>query len=258
MSVNCKICGNESKEIFNSSILGKYNVCYYQCSTCYFTQTENPYWLGEAYNSALNIEDTGTMVRNLKFSTILTTFLFIIFNKKARFVDWGGGYGIFTRLMRDIGFDFYWSDKYAQNLVARGFEYNNKMGKVDAVTAFEVFEHLENPVEELKSMLQITDTIIFSTEPILYPAPNKNNWWYYAFEHGQHIAFYHTQTFKYLAKKFNLNYYSNGLNLHILSSKKLNPTIVKLILRLSKYTYPIFKLFLKSKTNTDNVLLKRK
>ena len=56
--------------------------------------------------------------------------------------NYAGGYGIFTRMMRDIGFDFYWLDKYADNLLTNGFEYNKKIHKkIEAITSFESFEH---------------------------------------------------------------------------------------------------------------------
>lgn len=255
--MNCKICGSETNKIFTATVLSKYNVNYYQCATCYFGQTDNPFWLDEAYNNALNIEDTGTLVRNQKFAKVLALFLMLYHGKHAKFVDWGGGFGIFTRHMRDIGFDFYWSDKYATNLVARGLEYKAQMGKVSALTAFEVFEHLLDPIAEIKAMLEVSDTIIFSTEPMAYPAPDKNNWWYYAFEHGQHIAFYNHFTFKKIAELLGLHYYNNGLNLHILTKTKHNGFVVKMVLRLAKYTFLLTKLFLQSKTLSDNKMLNR-
>ena len=84
-----------------------------------------------------------------------------------------GGYGIFTRLMRDIGFDFYWYDPHSINLLARGFETRSKNYKYELVTAFEVFEHFAELIKEIESMLQFSDNILFSTEllPSLIPKP---------------------------------------------------------------------------------------
>ncbi len=42
----------------------KYEVQYYRCPECYFAQTEDPYWLDEAYQNALNLSDTGLLFRN--------------------------------------------------------------------------------------------------------------------------------------------------------------------------------------------------
>ncbi len=50
---------------------------------------------------------------------------------------------MFTRLMRDYGFDFLHYDKHTQNLFARGFEFHDE--KIEAITCFECFEHFVNP-----------------------------------------------------------------------------------------------------------------
>jgi hypothetical protein len=48
IKINCKICKSEVKYLFSKEILSKYNIKYYQCSTCLFIQTEKPYWQEEA------------------------------------------------------------------------------------------------------------------------------------------------------------------------------------------------------------------
>ena len=57
--------------------------------------------------------------------------------------------------MRDGGFDFYLDEQYRDNCFARGFEYNKKI-KVNGLTIFEVFEHFEEPMEEMKKLLKIS------------------------------------------------------------------------------------------------------
>ena len=123
--MKCKICNNKSNYIFKAQLLNKYDVKYYHCSNCGFLQTEDPYWLEEAYNNSITTSDTGIMSRNLYLSQLSTLILYYFFDKNAKYLDYAGGYGIFVRLMRDIGFDFYWYDKYSKNLLVRGFEYKN-------------------------------------------------------------------------------------------------------------------------------------
>ena len=247
--MKCKICKTENPSCFSSKILGKYDVNYYHCSTCGFLQTEAPYWLDEAYSRPINLSDTGYMVRNLFFKDKLIIFLYLVFGQSGRFVDYAGGYGVFVRLMRDVGFDFLWYDKYTQNLFASGFEWDGKE-KVDAITLFEVFEHFSNPVEELSNLLNITDTIIFSTE--LYPesTPQPKDWWYFGLDHGQHISFYSRESLQYLAEKFDANFFTLG-SLHLITRKKINSTPF-LATKLSRFgLHKIFERKLTSKVWLD-------
>jgi hypothetical protein len=191
-------------------------------------QTETPYWLDEAYSDAISLSDTGVMVRNNYFAKVSKVILSMICNKNSKFLDFGGGYGIFTRLMRDNGFDFYWYDKYATNLLARGFEGSLDGVKYDAITSFENFEHFLNPLDEIKTMLSVCDTILFSTELLPKTIPSPNEWWYYCLEHGQHISIFSLETLMYIAKQNNLYFATNGSNLHIFSKKHIPSKIFKL------------------------------
>lgn len=61
----CKICAKQSNQIFKTKILNKYDISYFHCKHCGFLQTEEPYWLDEAYAESINMSDTGYMQRNL-------------------------------------------------------------------------------------------------------------------------------------------------------------------------------------------------
>lgn len=222
MKSECNICSNSARKIFEAVVLGKYNVNYFQCEHCAFIQTDKPYWLKEAYISAITSIDVGLIYRNLHFSNIVPTILDLFSNEKDAYIDYGGGYGMFVRVMRDKGYDFYLHDIYAENLFARYFELKNYPGKGNfaALTAFEVFEHLENPAEELTAMFDLTDTIIFSTD--LQPVQSFTkaaDWWYFTPETGQHISFYNTMSLTILSQRFDCKLYSNGHNLHMLTKQ---------------------------------------
>jgi len=120
--------------------------------------------------------------------------------------------------MRDIGFDFYWNDKYTQNIFARGFE-GGLLDNYEAITTFESFEHFVEPIKEIENMLLISKNIIFTTELLPSPVvPYPDKWWYYGLEHGQHISFYSEKTLNYIAKKYNLFLYKVG-SIHLLHKK---------------------------------------
>lgn len=253
--MKCKICDTENQPCFTTKILGKYDIKYYHCSNCDFLHTEEPYWLEEAYARPINLSDTGYMVRNTFYANRLTVLLYLTFGKNGSYLDYAGGYGVFVRLMRDVGFDFCWDDKYTQNLFAAGFEWDQK-SKVDAVTLFEVFEHFADPLSEVKNLLTITDTIIFSTELHPNPVPRPNDWWYYGLDHGQHVSLYSKTSFAYIAHKFGLNYYNLG-SLHILTKRKFS----KFSLLLTKFSqfgvHNLISFFLTSKTRADFELMKK-
>jgi hypothetical protein len=254
--MTCKICNQETKQIFQATILNKYEIKYFHCEYCGFLQTEEPYWLEEAYSESINVSDTGYMQRNIGLSRKLTILLSLFFDKNQKFLDYAAGYGVFVRMMRDIGFDFYWDDKYTTNLFARGFEYKNT-DKYEAVTTFESFEHFVAPIEEIESLLKISKNIIFSTELLPDTIPKPKNWWYYGLDHGQHISFYSPKTFEFIAKKYNLHY-ANLNGLHLLSEKKISKFQLK-ILNLSKFgLHKIIQKQLKSRTWKDYLKMSEK
>jgi 2-polyprenyl-3-methyl-5-hydroxy-6-metoxy-1,4-benzoquinol methylase len=158
----CKICGGRS-ELFDAAIvLRKYSVSYYRCSACGFLQTETPYWLKEAYSAAITRLDVGILQRNLLNREISGAVLNLIRLRVEKAVDFGAGHGIFVRLMRDRGFDFRWYDLYASNDYARGFEH--KEGSIyDFSTAFEVLEHLTDPIADLSRIMELSPNLLVST-----------------------------------------------------------------------------------------------
>jgi 2-polyprenyl-3-methyl-5-hydroxy-6-metoxy-1,4-benzoquinol methylase len=228
MNVKCKICGNKSFFHEQALILGKYNIQYFSCPFCGFLQTEEAYWLDEAYSKAITIYDTGIMQRNFTNAVNTVFFLNKTNMKDGKCLDFGGGHGIFTRMMRDFGFDFYHYDKYAENLFAGGFE-GNLNAKYDLITSFENFEHFLDPLAEIKNIIRMTDTLYFSTLmiPNTSPPPRIKDWWYYCPPEGQHISFYTRNTLEYVARLLGLYLLSDNHSTHIFSKSKIAPGFFK-------------------------------
>lgn len=245
----CKICSNNSELFSRAEILYKYSIQYFKCPGCGFIQTEEPYWLEEAYSEVINKSDIGLLARNFDLSKATKAILLFLFDKKKKFLDYGAGYGVFVRLMRDFGFDFFWMDKYSENLFAKDFEATGNE-KYELLTAYEVFEHLVQPVEEVANMLKYSDNILFSTFLIPSNEPKPEEWWYYALDHGQHIALYSRKSLEIIAKKFDVNLYTNGKNLHLFSKKKKNNLIFKIIS--FPYVSNMLNPFLKNKSRLDD------
>lgn len=239
--MQCPICANLGKAVFQGKIMQKYDIQYYQCDKCGFLYTEKPYWIEEAYEDSITNVDTGIMQRTIDNVLVTNVLVHSFYNKKANFLDYGGGYGIFTRMMRDLGYNWLWYDKYSENLVARGFEYESSKC-IELISAFELFEHFEKPLEELKRLFSISKSILFST--LIYDENLKyksfDDWWYYVPETGQHISFYSKYTLEYLAKKYGVYYYMINNGLHLFTDKRLNRFTLKLMCN-SKLQYHIYR-----------------
>ena len=259
--MNCKICQNKSEEIFSSTLLNKYEIKYYQCPNCDFIQTQEPFWLNQAYSEAITREDTGYVTRNIEMSTMTDYIIKFFFSSKKKFLDYGGGYGLFVRMMRDKGYNYYLNDQYCQNIFVKNFEIKELKDneRFEVVTAFEVFEHFTNPIDEITKLFDYSDSILFSTSlRRLIEIKNIADWWYFAPESGQHISFYSYNTLKFIASKFGAYLYSNGRNLHLISKKKflINPVkLVSYIFYFKKFTLGYFR-YRKSLVIPDYELIK--
>lgn len=216
-----KITGGVTEKLFSAKILNKYEVDYFRCEETGFIQTEEPYWLEEAYSSAITKLDVGLVSRNENLRERTIPILNNYKSANEKFLDYAGGYGLFTRMMRDRGFNYFHVDPYCQNIFAEFFDLADldKNTKFELVTAFEVFEHLPNPLKGIKEMLAYSDSLLFSTE--LQPEGLKgiDEWWYFIPETGQHVSLFTKKALDFIAKQLGYNFYSDGINLHLFTKK---------------------------------------
>jgi len=216
---------------FQSIILEKYTAHYDYCGSCGFLSAREPFWLDEAYDDAIAFSDTGLVERNISLARKLSAILYLVFNERrdGYFLDEAGGYGLLTRLMRDYGFDFYWEDKFCDNIFAKGFEEQFAIGECRAVTAMEVMEHIEDPLSFVEDILNKTksDTFIFTTVLFSGYPPAPGNWHYYSFETGQHISFYQKRTLAELSKRLDMKFYSSN-GIHIFTKRRISKLLLSL------------------------------
>ena len=218
-----KITGGETNHLFKALVLQKFEVDFYQCIDTGFIQTQEPYWLDEAYSSAITSLDIGLVKRNIALADITEKIIGENLNPTKQFVDFAGGYGLFTRMMRDKGYAFYHTDKFCDNLFAKYFDINDikKYADYEILTAFELFEHLPHPITAIKEMFLFSDTILFSTE--LVPKHKMNSasdWWYFSPETGQHVSFYTLEALQNIAKQLNAKLFTNNSSLHLFTRKE--------------------------------------
>lgn len=227
--MKCPVCLQPMKFSFSAVVLGKYPARYEVCESCGFLAASEPYWLDEAYSRAIAAADTGLVARNLAIAAKVAGALYWAMSERGDglYLDAAGGYGLLARLLRDAGFDFYWSDKYCDNLFVPGFEYAPERGSCRVVTAMEVMEHLADPITFVEETLASCNaqTLLFST--VLYQGapPPPDQWWYYTFETGQHIGFFQRRTLEVLGAKLGLRFCTaNGL--HVLSRQPVDESLL--------------------------------
>lgn len=249
----CRICAATARRVFTQQVLNR-PVDYYECARCGYLQTQSPNWLDQAYSRAINDVDTGIMVRNqLNVGRVVMTLL--AFDQlQGRVVDHAGGYGILVRMLRDVGVNAFWRDKYCENVLARGFEDDGE--RIDLLTAFEVFEHLVDPLAELRLMLDEAAVVLLSTELIHSLATPSPDWWYLGPEHGQHIGFFRAATLRLMADRLGCHHASDGRSVHLFSRKPV-PAAWRPLVRVQRLWPLAAHLCLRSKTNGDFEALRR-
>jgi Methyltransferase domain len=218
----CLICKGQSDAVFTARILSKYDTLYFKCSQCGFIQTETPHWLTEAYESPINSQDVGLVQRNLDLAQLTSRIIDQSFEREARFLDFGGGYGLFVRLMRDKGYNFFRQDKFCPNLFAENYDVQDlpPATRFELVTAFEVFEHLPDPYLGIQKMFELSDSVFFTTE-IVPSTATPENWSYFAPETGQHISFFSTRALEIMAERLNCRLWTDRQFTHLISRRSL-------------------------------------
>lgn len=219
-SAQCPLCMGPSAPFATGIVLGDRPVEYARCRHCCSIFLPDPDWLDEAYANAISDTDVGLLERCLQLANITHAIIGAERLDAGPFLDFAGGYGTLTRLMRDRGRPFLHHDPLCENLFARGLE-GDLTSQYRMVTAFEVLEHLPDPRQQLAQVAATTDLLLISTEVLPTPAPAPGSWDYYSPESGQHITFPTVQSLESLASALGFQATSSGRLLHLFHRRPL-------------------------------------
>jgi hypothetical protein len=132
-------------------------------------------WIKESFSEKLNSLDVGSVDRVLFVSEFLTELIFAQKLTNETFIDFGGGYGLQTRVLRDRGFNFKNYDPYVVPIFCADFQ-----ARLDEsfrlLSLIEVCLHFEDPIYEFRKLIQIADYLFFTT--VIHDSsfgPNSNN-----------------------------------------------------------------------------------
>lgn len=198
----CRLCGARADFWNKKRLLNRFDVSYYLCSQCGSLETEQPYWLETAYDVTGVGDDVGAAQRTIDL-VLKTSALLDRLNvpRDAECIDFGGGLGLFTRMMRDRGFNFLSYDLYAQPFFSDRYSLTSLKGRSPAVvTAFEVIEHFPKPAEDLPQLFENRPALVIAMTELF--AGQDPSWPYFAEGTGQHVFFYSEQALRQIARRF--------------------------------------------------------
>ncbi len=222
----CRACDAACEPFATAQVLGHVEATYERCPSCGLVMAVRPDWLDEAYSDAIAKLDIGLLDRCQILSSVTAMVLRSERLRRGRFLDWAGGYGTLTRMMRDRGYDFVHTDPMATNIFAAGHDVPDLAAddgrRYDLVTAFEVLEHLSDPVAALTPVAGVTDLLLTTTHLVPDPAPQPADWWYYTLDSGQHITFYTRASLEVLAERLGFDGVVTGSFVHLFYRGKVS------------------------------------
>jgi hypothetical protein len=233
----CPLCSGTTQVFGEGELLQGRRVTYVRCEQCGSVCLPEPDWLDEAYSSAITSLDVGLLERCLQLANITTAVMAAERVPAGPCLDFAGGYGTLTRLMRDRGRDFRHYDPICQNVFARGFD-GTLSGRYALITAYEVLEHLRAPRQELLEVARLSDLLLVTTQVLPEPAPLPGQWDYYAPETGQHITFSSVAGLRELGASLGYRLTSTGHLVHLFHRHPLRPA-TRLLMRDARWAYAV-------------------
>lgn len=216
--VKCVICEGTTEIKLHVDIHDWQKQPLFQCRACSFYFFHQPDWLPQSFSAELNELDLGSVAR----CSFVADFMAAIFSsdrENTRVLDWGGGDGLLTRLLRERGFDCVWYDPFVQPRFVGDAIYEGD-SPVGVTVASEVFLHLTDPLRALRSLLAISDIVVVTA--VVPPKQVNPNWWYLMPETGQHVSFFPITALKELANRTDTCLYSDRRFFHVFADRRLS------------------------------------
>lgn len=199
--------------------MGAIDCSYQQCDGCGALQTDEPSWIAEAYGPKFHGLGISSAYRSV-WCQALVGYLVRVLGARGKILDFGGGVGLLCRLLRDLGFDAWYYDRYTSPAFAADFKVEQLEPEYSTITAFEVFEHFPNPRENAAEIFDLKpDFVIVGTDRYANQGPD----WHYIFpQTGQHLFFWSPDAHAWLAGHFGYHVVTCGKKITVYSRRKVN------------------------------------
>ncbi|APV52292.1 hypothetical protein BWI17_04755 [Betaproteobacteria bacterium GR16-43] len=194
-------------------------VAYFRCGDCGFTfAPELCAWTLEEfeariYNADYALVDPDYLDLRPRANAASLVPMLGERGRAIRHLDFGGGNGLLSRLLREAGWQSTSYDPFVDRDVSLA-----TLGRFDLITAFEVFEHVpdvQQLMASVASLLAPDGVVLFSTmasDGHLH-AGQRIDWWYAAPRNG-HISLYSRKSLDILAEQQGLKFGSFNEGFH--------------------------------------------
>jgi hypothetical protein len=216
----CRACGGPLTEHQDVRVRGEL-VTLHRCQSCGLFEFPEPTWLEAAYADPIADIDVGLPSRCVYLAGVIEAIVRSERLGARPHLDYGGGYGLLTRLCRDRGLDMRHYEPYAPNLFAQGFTAAPDQA-YGCVTLVEVFEHLTDPLDVLRTLAGHTELVVISTQLVPAGMTDLSGWPYLIPDLGQHVTFYTPAALQALGERTGFRSTTDGFGLHVLSKRPLS------------------------------------
>ena len=220
---SCPLCNEKNSIECIGDIYGKWSRKYFtllRCKVCFYAYLADPlicynqiynedYYSGFGADPLVNylheLENPRDSVRRFEWDGIIKILLDLVGSENSkRWLDYGCGNGCLVREgisrgWNTIGYDEGWITNMAQSRgipILNKNELDNLENQFDIITAIEVFEHLVDPVSELKKIRKLIKKggVLFFTTGNARPYHNNLLNWSYASIPEVHVGFFEPKT----------------------------------------------------------------
>jgi hypothetical protein len=224
----CKVCGGKAEYWFHGHLRGRYRAAYYWCAQCDYLSTESPYWWEESAETG-EVDTTPAQMRQQwsKRRALVSLLLLNLWDTQGENLDCSADGGRFARSMREAGFRYRYQG--AQTLAraaskeVKGSSRSRKgVERYELVTAFDVWQQIAEPGKVLDYLLSRSDGVLFNIPLLPDPMPKPTEWAFYDLSGGRNISFFAPRSMRRLAERRQLQWLSNGEELHLLTRREIS------------------------------------
>lgn len=217
----------QGKEVARSGVMVKYHRCD-ECGFLFSSSFDD--WRPDdfkkyIYNKDYILIDPDYVDVRPKVNAQDIDNLFHLHKKLLRFLDYGGGNGVFAASLREKGYRAETFDPFSEHAIPTDV-------KAHIVTAYEVIEHSVQQAKVLDDLLSFLDdqgVVLFST--LLQPDDFDKiglSWWYVAPRNG-HVSIHSSQSLDLLFHSRGMTVFSINEDTHFAYRDKSSPLATYLI-----------------------------